>query len=204
MATSPLKPDPAVDPATVSADELQVIDGRSSPNFSVTHRAVRAVFGLTWLLFAAWTPPPMNGWRRFLLRLFGAQIHPTATVRGGVRVWYPPNLEMHAYSVLADGVQCYNMDRITIGENSIVSQRSFLCGGTHDHSLASHPLVVKPIKIGKDVWIAAEAFIAPGVDVPEGCVIGARAVVSGGLKPWTVYAGNPAREIRARKYDPQH
>lgn len=173
---------------------------RASPNFSKSHRALRAIFGLTWFLLASWTPAPMGAWRRFLLRSFGAKIHPNASVRGGARIWYPPNLEMKAFAVLADGVQCYNMNMITIGENSIVSQRSFLCGGTHNYKLARHPLVTAPIVIGDDVWIAAEAFVAPGVTVPDGCVIGARAVVSGQLEPWTIYTGNPARALKPREY----
>jgi putative colanic acid biosynthesis acetyltransferase WcaF len=192
--------DPKV-PLPEFGEATLAIENRSSPNFSISHRALRAVFGLVWFVFASWTPPPMGAWRRFLLRLFGAKIHPTATVRGGARIWYPPNLEMKAFAVLADGVQCYNMGTIVIGENSIVSQRSFLCGGTHDYKLARHPLVTAPIVIGDDVWIAAEAFVAPGVTVPDGCVIGARAVVSGKLEPWTIYAGNPARILRSRDYD---
>jgi putative colanic acid biosynthesis acetyltransferase WcaF len=181
-------------------DAKLAIESRTSPNFSVSHRALRAFFGLVWFVFASWTPPQMGAWRCFLLRLFGAKIHPTATVRGGARIWYPPNLEMKAFAVLADGVQCYNMNTIVIGANSIVSQRSFLCGGTHDYRLARHPLVTAPIVIGDDVWIAAEAFIGPGVTVPDGCVIGARAVVGGKLDPWTIYAGNPARALKPREY----
>lgn len=180
----------------------QLLEGRSKPNFSIRHKLLRALFGIVWLVVAAWTPPQMNAWRRNVLRAFGARIDPTATVRGGARIWYPPTLTMKAYSVLADGVTCYNMAPIVIGENSIVSQRAFLCGGTHDFTRASNPLIVRPITIGANVWIAAEAFVGPGVTVPEGCVIGARAVVAGPLEPWMVYAGNPARAIRQRRYDP--
>lgn len=184
------------------APQAAVLDTRRNPSFSFMHRALRAVWWLAWLSLASWTPAPMNAWRRALLRMFGARIHRTASIRGGARIWYPPNLTMKAYSVLADGVACYNMGPIVIGENSIVSQRAFLCGGTHDFTRATNPLVVRPITIGANVWIAAEAFVGPGVTVPEGCVIGARAVVGGALEPWTVYAGNPARAIKQRRYDP--
>lgn len=144
----------------------------------------------------------MNGWRRALLRLFGAEIADSAIVQGGARIWYPPNLRMRPHAVMADGVICYNMAPVTIGENSIVSQRAVLCGGTHDFTLASNPLQTRPIDIGANVWIASEAFVGPGVCVPDGCVIGARAVATGRLEPWTVYAGNPARPIKKRDYDP--
>lgn len=178
-----------------------ILDARWNANFSIRHKALRAVWGVVWLVLASWTPPPMNGWRRALLRAFGAQIANSVVVRRGAKIWYPPNLRMLPHSVMADGVICYNMAPITIGENSIVSQRAVLCGGTHDFTLASNPLQVRPIEIGANVWIASEAFIGPGVTVPEGCVIGARAVVFGRLEPWTVYAGNPAQPVKRRDYN---
>ena len=179
------------------------VAGRGAAQFSLGHRVLRLVWGLVWRLFAAWTPPPFNRWRLFILRLFGAKIHPTALVRGPARIWYPPNLTMEAYAVIGAEAEIYNMAPVVIGENSIVSQRAYLCGGTHDFTRASNPLITRPITIGPNVWVAADAFIGPGVTVPGGCVIGARAVVTGRLEPWTVYAGNPARAIKRRDYDPQ-
>ena len=186
------------DPATPLPD---LMAKRDSANFPLSHKALRAVWGLVWLFGAAWTPAPFGAWRHFLLRLFGAKIARTASVRGGARIWYPPNLRMDDHAVLADGVICYNMAQIHIGARSIVSQRAVLCGGTHDFTRATRPLITQPITIAADVWIASEAFIGPNVTVPEGCVIGARAVVTGPLEPWTVYAGNPARAIKRRSYD---
>ncbi len=179
-----------------------VIGARDAPNFSIKHKALRALFSLVWTLTARWTPPQMRRWRLFILKLFGAKLHSTASVRGGAKIWYPPNLEMAAHSVLADGVNCYNMAKILIGEGTIVSQGAFLCGGTHDFRLGSNPLQTRPILLGPRVWIAAEAFVAPGTEVPEGCVIGARAVVFGTLSSWSVYSGNPAKRIKTREFNP--
>ncbi|WP_219784979.1 hypothetical protein [Celeribacter sp. PS-C1] len=109
---------------------------------------------------------------------------------------------MAANSVLADGVECYNMARISLGEGAIVSQRAFLCGGTHDYTRATNPLVTRPIEIGARAWVCAEAFVSPGCVVSEGCVVGARSVVSGVLEPWGVYAGNPAQKVKTRDFDP--
>ncbi len=172
--------------------------------FPRSHLLLRAVWNMTWLLLASWTPPQMRAWRVFLLRLFGAKIGKYADVRGSARVWYPPNLEMADHTTIAGGVQCYNMDRIILHARTVVSQRSFLCGGTHDIRAPSPylPLVTRPIEIGPDAWIAAEAFIGPGCQVPAGCVIGARAVVFKGLEPWSVYAGNPARKVSSRPQQP--
>lgn len=172
-----------------------------APSFPLRHRLLRLLWNLVWLLAASWTPKRFARWRRFLLRLFGAQMAERSDVRASARVWYPPWLTMGRATVLADGVICYNMAPITIHENTIISQRAFLCAGTHDYTKGSHPLVTRPIEIGPHAWVAAEAFVGPGAKVAEGCVVGARAVVNGRLEPWSVYAGNPAARIKIRGYD---
>lgn len=172
-----------------------------APSFDLRNRLTRAMWNATWLIFASWTPKKLAPWRRFLLRQFGATLTSTSDVRGSARVWYPANLTMERACVLAEGVNCYNMAPIHIYENCIISQRSHLCAGTHDHSKGSHPLLTRPIEIGPHAWVAAEAFIGPGAIVAEGCVIGARAVVNGRLEPWGIYAGNPATRIKDRVLD---
>ncbi|MET3925011.1 putative colanic acid biosynthesis acetyltransferase [Devosia sp. 2618] len=167
-------------------------------SFPLRHRAFRALWNVTWALLASWTPPPLHGWRRFLLRLFGAKLAPTARVYGGARVWYPPNLEMGAHSVLAARANCYCMDRVSIGAYAVVSQGAQLCGGTHLIDDAHFQLITKPIVIGANAWIAAEAFVGPGVVVGEGAVLGARGVAFSDLEAWGVYAGNPAKWLRKR------
>jgi putative colanic acid biosynthesis acetyltransferase WcaF len=121
-------------------------------------------------------------------------------VYGSVRIWYPPNLTMLAHAVLGPGVNCYCMDRVTIGEKAIVSQSAELCGGTHDIRDSNFQLVVRPISIESGAWVAAGAFVGPGVTVREGAVIGARAVMFRDAEPYGVYIGNPAQLIKQRKF----
>lgn len=175
-----------------------VILPANTVNFSFRHKATRAIWSMVWLFGASWTPKKLAPWRRFLLRAFGATIEGNSDVRGSARVWYPPNLYMEPHCILAEGVQCYNMAPMRLRLSTIVSQRAFLCGGTHDYTKGDHPLITRPIELGPHVWIAAEAFVGPGTVVPEGCVIGARAVVNGRLDPWGVYAGNPAKRVKDR------
>ena len=92
------------------------------------HQIIRLLWSMVWGVFAHPLPRNMgSGWKRFLLRRFGARIHPTAVVYSSAKVYYPANLEMEANSCLASGVTCYNVDPVKIGANTTVSQEIYLC-----------------------------------------------------------------------------
>lgn len=169
------------------------------PSFSLGNRLFRALWNMVWLVLAAWTPPPLHGWRRFLLRLFGAKIASTARIYGSARIWYPPNLVMGKHSVMGWQTLCYNQGTVTLKDFANVAQRAFLCTGTHDIDDPAFQLITKPIVIEKYAWLAADTFVGPGVCVGEGAVLGGRGVTFKNLEAWTVYGGNPARKLKTRK-----
>lgn len=159
----------------------------------------RFVWEVVWLLAFRTTPRwALHGWRRFLLRSFGAEVGAGCRIAPSCRVWAPWNLVMGEFSALGDGVDCYSMGRITIGSKVAVSQRSFLCTGSHDIHSLSRPLVTGPIVIEDHVWIAAESFVHPNVVIREGAVIGARSVVLQDMPAWSICAGHPCRKIKDR------
>ncbi|WP_417247855.1 hypothetical protein [Celeribacter sp.] len=169
-------------------------------SFSLRNRLERLAFSVAWLLLARWTPPPMHGLRRGLLRLFGAQIGTGAHIYSSARIWHPKNLVMADDAAIGPRAQIYNMGTITIGKHAVISQGAHLCAGTHDHRVRNFQLLAKPIVIGDGAWVAAEAFVGPGVTVGADAVAGARAVCTRDLAPNTVYAGNPAVE-KGTRYD---
>ncbi len=114
-------------------------------------------------------------------------------------VYFPWNLTVGEWSALGEDVLIYNLGPITIGEKVTISHRAHLCAGTHDYTRPDMPLLKPPIVVGDQAWVCAEAFVGPGVSIGEGAVIGARAVVVKDVAPWTVVAGNPAREIKKRE-----
>jgi putative colanic acid biosynthesis acetyltransferase WcaF len=180
----------------LDAQKTKPLEGGAS--FSLSNRIHRALWQASWTVLAAWTPAPFFAWRTTLLKLFGAQVATSARVYGKTRVWYPPNLVMDEHALLGPGVNCYNQAVITIGAKAVVSQGAHLCAGTHDINDPNFQLIAKPISIGPRAWVAAEAFIGPGVTVGEGAVIGARGVVFRDIEPWAVYAGNPAKKLKDR------
>jgi len=167
-------------------------------SFTLGNRLYRAVWGAAWLVLAAWTPPAMHGWRRLLLTLFGARVAPTAGIYGSARIWSPKNLELGHYATIGRRVTVYNMAPIRLAPYALASQGAHLCAGTHDIEDVHFQLQARPITVGRRAWIAADAFVGPGVSVGEGAVLGARGCAFRDLAPWTVYAGNPARPLKPR------
>jgi putative colanic acid biosynthesis acetyltransferase WcaF len=110
----------------------------------------------------------------------------------------PWNLEIGEFSAIGDGAEIYNLAPVRIGSNSVISQRSYVCTATHDYTKSSFPIHSLPITVGSSAWVAAQVFLAPGVTVGEGAVVGACSVVTKDVPPWTVSAGNPSRVIKAR------
>lgn len=163
------------------------------------HQLMRMIWTIVWAVLARPLPRSIgSGWKRFLLRLFGARIHPTAVVYSSAKVYYPANLIMEAYSCLASNVDCYNVDIIHIGANTTISQGAFLCTASHDITNPLNPLISAPIIIEDQAWVAADAFVGMGVTVGQGAVVGARTVVFKDVEPWTVVGGNPAKFIKKR------
>jgi putative colanic acid biosynthesis acetyltransferase WcaF len=144
------------------------------------------------------SPRPFFGWRRFLLRLFGANIASSARPYPRARVWAPWNLTMHHMSCLADDVDCYCVGSICLGPHAIVSQHVHLCSATHDYRQRAFPLLVGAITLGRESWVAAGAYIGPGITVGEGAVVGARSTVTKDVPPWSVAVGVPARVLSVR------
>lgn len=171
---------------------------RGAASFSRRNRLYRLAWGFTWTLLASWTPPQLFAWRRLLLVLFGARMARTARVYPSARVWSPANLEMADYACLGPRSTAYSIALIRLGEKALVSQGGQLCAGTHDITDPLFQLQAWPITVEAGAWIAAEAFVGPGVTVGEGAVLGARGCAFKDLAPWTVYAGNPARPLKPR------
>lgn len=182
---------------TPAAAGLQIAANRQARKWTHKELALRALWSLSVPLFRL-SPRPLWAWRRFLLRLFGANIgrdvhvHPTAVVT------IPWNLEISDFASVGDGVRIYNLGRVTIGRSATVSQHAHLCAGTHDYTRADFPLIKAPIDVGEGAWVCADAFVGPAVTIGAYAVLAARAVAVQNVEPWTIVGGNPAKFIRTR------
>lgn len=162
---------------------------------------------LWWLVQATLfrgSPQFLYGWRRWLLRRFGARIGEGVIIRPSVRVTYPWKLTIGDHAWIGDDVVLYTLGEITIGAHAVVSQRSYLCTGNHDYTRPSFDIYAKPICVGEHAWLATDVFVAPGVTVGAGTVVGARSSVFRSLPGGVTAVGNPARVVRERPVSEVH
>jgi len=138
------------------------------------------------------------GWRRFLLRIFGAKVGAEVHIDPSAVIFLPWNFEIGAWSSVGFGALLYNLGPLRIGERVTVSQRAHLCGGSHNFRDGKMTLLRLPISIGDKAWICADAFVGPGVTVGAGAVVGARAVVVKDVSGNSVVAGNPSKVVGSR------
>jgi putative colanic acid biosynthesis acetyltransferase WcaF len=183
------------------SDILKNTDAHSQPSFSLKNRSLRFAWTIVYVVLfrPTFRVSPCHAWRAFLLKIFGAKIGKGCHIYPGARIWAPWNLKMGDYACIADRVICNSMAEIEIGEKAVISQGAYLSAGTHDYTDPKFPVIAKPIKIGANAWVAAEAFVCPGVTIGEGAVVGARSVVTKDMPAWMVCAGNPCRPIKKRE-----
>lgn len=159
---------------------------------------------LWWLVqatFFSYTPQFMYGWRRWLLRLFGAKVGNGVLIRASVKITYPWKVDIGDYAWIGDDVILYSLGNINIGKHAVVSQRSYICTGSHITSSRNFRIYSKPIIIEDGAWLATDVFVAPGVRIGRNALIGARSSVFSDAKPGFIHVGTPAKPLRERIFD---
>jgi len=156
---------------------------------------------LWWLVQATLfrcSPQPMYAFRRLLLRTFGAAVGRGVKIRPTAIVTYPWKVAIGDYSWIGDRAELYSLERIAIGAHCVVSQRSYLCTGSHDMADPGFSLVVKPIRLQDGAWVASDVFVCPGVTIGTMAVAAARSTVLRDIPAEEVHAGTPARLLKRR------
>ncbi|WP_206241986.1 putative colanic acid biosynthesis acetyltransferase [Novosphingobium terrae] len=144
------------------------------------------------------SPQPLYGWRRFLLSAFGAKVGQGVIIRPSARVTYPWKVTLGDHCWIGDDAELYSLGPITVGAHAVVSQRSYICAGTHDYEDITFPLVARPVVIEAEAWVATGCFVAPGVTVGRGAIVAATSTVTRDVPPGMIVAGAPAQVLRER------
>lgn len=177
--------------------EIDVAANRAARKWTRRELAGRVLWALARPAFRL-SPRPLWGWRRWLLRGFGARIGANVQIYPSVHISIPWNISIGEGSAVGDRAILYALGPISLGKGVTISQGAHLCAGTHDWSRPDRPLLKPPITIGDNSWICADAFVGPGVTIGAGTILGARAVAMKDIAPGIVAVGNPARPIQRK------
>lgn len=144
------------------------------------------------------SPQFMYAWRRWLLKIFGAEIGKGVLLRPSVRVTYPWKVKIGDFSWVGDNVELYSLGEIVIGANTVISQKSYVCSASHDYSAIGFDIYSQKVVIEDEAWVATDVYVAPGVTIGKGAVIGARSSVFKDMPAGMVCLGSPAKPIKPR------
>lgn len=173
--------------------------GDMTTSWTIKEVALLHFWRVIWILFYRTTPKHFfNGWRLLLLKMFGAKINGRPFVFPSSKVFAPWMLTIGHKSCLGPETEIYNLGPVILGEWVTVSQNSFLCNGTHDLAYDHFPLMIGRLIVANHVFIGARSLLLPGINIGEYAVIGAGAVVTKDVEPWTIVGGNPAKFIKKR------
>ena len=133
--------------------------------------------------------------RPFLLKLFGASIGRRVFIRRGVKVHFPWNLEIGDNGWIGEEVWFINHEKIKIGSNVCISQRSIICSGGHDYRSTSLEYAHKPIEIKDGAWVCLDAKVLPGVTIGECSVVSAGEIARKSVPDYSMLVGGEIRPI---------
>jgi putative colanic acid biosynthesis acetyltransferase WcaF len=172
---------------------------RLPPGFRGRSAATVQLWYIVQATLFRWSPQFLYGWRSFLLRLFGAKLGHGVEIRPTSRITYPWKVTIGDHCWISDDTVLYSLGEIHIGANSVISQRSYLCTGLHDHTKAGFDILTLPIVVGSECWLASDVYVAPGVSIGDGAVVGARSTVFHDLPGGMICYGTPAVPMRPRR-----
>lgn len=139
--------------------------------------------------------PLPSAFRVSLLRLFGASVGQRVVIRAGVNITFPWRLEVGDHVWIGEEVYLLNLAPIKLGSHVCISQRAFLCTGSHRFDRATFDLETRSIEVGDGCWICAQAFVCPGITFQPSSGCAAGSVVTRDVVQGTFVGGNPARPI---------
>lgn len=143
-------------------------------------------------------PFSFSALKRTVLRVFGARVGRNVTIKPQVKITFPWKLTVGDHVWLGEECWLLNLDQIIIGSHVCISQRAFLCTGSHDYKRTTFNLITRPITLKDGAWIGAGCWVGPGVTLGSHAVLTAGSVAAKDLSANGIYRGNPAMLVKQR------
>jgi acetyltransferase-like isoleucine patch superfamily enzyme len=129
----------------------------------------------------------------------GVRMSPTASLRNGERI------KIGAYSHIGANCSIWAGDsvgRITLGRHALLGPEVFITASNYQTApgtpVMDQPKLERDVVIGDDVWLGARVMVVAGVEIGDGCIVGACSVVTRSIPAGSIAVGNPARVVGQR------
>jgi acetyltransferase-like isoleucine patch superfamily enzyme len=129
----------------------------------------------------------------------GVRMAPNVSLRNGERI------KIGAYSHIGGGCSIWageSAGRITLGSHALLGPEVFITASNYQTKpgtpVMDQPKVERDVFIGDDVWLGARVMVVAGVEIGDGCIIGASSVVTRSIPAGSIAVGNPARIVGQR------
>lgn len=142
---------------------------------------------------------PFYGLKRGLLRLFGAKVGKGVIIKPHVSIKYAWNLHLGDHVWIGESVWIDNLARVTLGNNSCVSQGALLLCGNHNYKKTGFDLIALEIVLEEGAWAGAKTVVCPGVRMRSHSLLTVGSIATADLEPYAIYQGNPAIKVKDRE-----
>ena len=143
--------------------------------------------------------------RVFVLRIFGLSIGQNSAIEKRCKFVYPKNISIGQNSYINHDSLFLSSEKanISVGDLCMIGMNCIVLTTNHKYSNWLVPIRLqqdddKSVVIEDDVWIGANTTILPGVTIGRGAIVGAGAVVTKDVKPYSIAGGVPAKHIKYR------
>jgi acetyltransferase-like isoleucine patch superfamily enzyme len=133
----------------------------------------------------------------------GVRMAPNASLRNGERI------KIGAYSHIGSHCSIWAGDsvgRVTLGHHALLGPEVFITASNYQTEpgtpVMDQPKLERDVVIGDDVWLGARVMVVAGVEIGDGCIIGASSVVTRSIPAGSIAVGTPARVV-GRRGDPK-
>ncbi|MEA2041204.1 MAG: WcaF family extracellular polysaccharide biosynthesis acetyltransferase [Bacteroidota bacterium] len=142
---------------------------------------------------------PISRFKVFLLKLFGAKIGKGVVIKPAVNIKYPWHLTIGNHVWIGENVWIDNLDKVSIGSHTTLSQGVMLLCGNHNYKSPSFDLITGAITLEDGVWIGAKSLVGPGVICRSHALLSVQSVATSDLEAYKIYRGNPAVFVKNRE-----
>jgi putative colanic acid biosynthesis acetyltransferase WcaF len=158
--------------------------GRSSIVYGLWYFTSLILFESGWF--------PISSLKVRLLRWFGAKVGRGVVIKPHVRIKYPWRLTAGDHCWIGQEAWIDNLADVALGSHVCVSQRTYLCTGSHDYRSRTFDLITRPIRVEDGAWLGAGCIVLGGVTVGTNAIVAAGSVVTRDVAPAAIVVGNPA------------